>query len=240
MNKQNLIKTAGRIPIIKSTLKLLFKEKYKKYKSSIFKEKNKIFNLYALETLTLFDKSMQNIGVEYTLAFGTMLGAIREKGFIKHDLDIDTYIWIEDFSHNVIKELQNNGFKWLYNYSIDNDKFGREDTFSYKGVNIDVFYIYPKVDKYPYCCDFVQGKGVKHQSRIPRRIEFPINKERKLVDFENTKFYIPKNAEELCEFRYGPNFMVPNPEWSWVSEKNIIIEWHEKIGVTKKTTMKGK
>ncbi len=196
------------------------------------KRKNKIFQEYALEALTLFDDSMRRAGVEYTLAFGSILGAIREHGFIKHDLDIDTAVWIDDFTPSIIQELEKAGFVWVFEHMVDEGKLGREDTFEYRGVRIDIFYLYPPINQYPYCCDFLYEDGMKENQRLPRRIEVPFSRERRKVPFENIEVYVPANAEEFCAFRYGPDYMVPNPSWSWIEEHDALVEWREKIDVT--------
>ena len=53
---------------------------------------------------------MELNGYKYSLAFGTMLGAVREHGFIGHDLDIDVFVRIEDFNKNLIDCLKKAGF----------------------------------------------------------------------------------------------------------------------------------
>ena len=193
---------------------------------------NHIYRKYALEALTRFVNCMDNNQIPYTLAFGSILGAIREHGFIKHDLDIDTAIWIDDYTDAIPEVLQRNGFKWLYRYTVADGKLGMEDTFSYRGVHIDIFYIYPAIDNYPYCCEFVRELGMESNSRLARRIEIPFSHERRLVSFEDIQVYIPDNAEEFCEFRYGKNYMVPDPTWNWIEEKNSVYEWREMIPVS--------
>lgn len=220
---------------------MLFKQIVKRipffYKPTVFvlgliskRKRKKAYHKYGKEALSLFVNCMEESGFPYTLAFGSILGAIREHGFIKHDLDIDTFVWIEDFTEDIIKKLQDVGFLWYRSISIDEDKFGREDSFLYKGVTIDIFYLYSAIDKYPYCCDFIPIKD--SNERLPRRVELPISKNTKKVPFEGILVNIPINAEEICEFRYGSNYMTPDPHWHWVSEYNAIKEWPEMQGKT--------
>ncbi len=230
---KRIIHNIGKVPIFRSVSAFIFKGAHKKYTSAMLKPIEDAYRNYGLEAISEFDKCMRENNHPYTLAFGSILGAVREQGFIKHDLDIDTFMWIENFTPDLIKDLKKAGFTWSSHYSVSNDKYGREDTFSYKGVNIDIFYLYPKINNYPYCCDFVHEKGMKKHERLPRRIELPVSKERKLVPFETLELYVPENAEELCEFRYGPNYMIPDPSWDWVNDKSSVVEWHDKISETK-------
>lgn len=194
------------------------------------KRRSSAYKKYGKEALRLFVDCMNENNFKYTLAFGSILGAIREHGFIKHDLDIDTFMWIEDFSPKIIEKLTDKGFVLSRSISIESDKYGREDTFMFKGVNIDVFYLYPAIDKYPYCCDFVPLE--RSNKRTPRRIEIPISKKNRYVLFEGIRVSIPDNAEEICEFRYGSNYMTPDPNWHWESSYNAIKEWPEMIQST--------
>lgn len=220
-------------------LKLLLKPFYYKFKDYNKKKQNNLFHKYGLEALRQFDKCMEANSFVYVLAFGSMLGAIRERGFIKHDLDIDVSMFIEDHSDKLKECLTDYGFNLSHVFLIDNGACGREETYSYKGVHIDVFFFYPPIGKYPYCCDFLMKDDTatfresmsKARGVLPRRIELPISRERKRVQFENILLPVPSNAEEILEFRYGQDYMIPNTKWDVNSHDEHIVEWNEKNGI---------
>ena len=64
-----------------------------KEKPISFEEKRSI----QLEMLKEIDAFCRNNGIKYSLAFGTLLGAIRHKGFIPWDDDIDIMMFREEY-----------------------------------------------------------------------------------------------------------------------------------------------
>ena len=226
---------AAKIKGVKSLLKPIYYT-YKKYMEN---KRNRFFLKNGKEVLQQFDAAMKDGDYFYTLAFGTMLGAVREKGFIKHDLDIDVYMWNEDWTPQLRTHLKKHGFELIHNFLVDNGASGREETYAKNNISIDIFYIYPPIDQYPYCCDFLMYPGTatfrqsveEHGGLIPRRIQLPIKKERTSAQFEGLPLYIPLNYDEILSYRYGPDYMVPNPNWSFKSDNNYITVWNEKIGI---------
>lgn len=66
-----------------------------------------------LQLLTKFDEICNKFNLRYTLAAGTMIGAVRHKGFIPWDDDIDVYMLRGDFNKLrkiATKELPENMF----------------------------------------------------------------------------------------------------------------------------------
>ena len=59
-----------------------------------------------------FSKIMHHHGIPFFFIFGTLLGAVREGNFIKHDTDVDVGAFLEDRKRieDVILELQVRGF----------------------------------------------------------------------------------------------------------------------------------
>ncbi len=226
MNKYivKTVKAIGSVPVVRRTLEKMFPQTFLRYKQ---KERADAFHQYGLESLRRFDECMTQNGYQYSMAFGSLLGAVREHGFIKHDLDIDIWMWKEDADERLIQVLESAGFKLLYSYSIADGKYGLEYTFDYHGVHIDVFFIYPAVDEHPYCCDFVERKQDGKYVWMPRRMQFPIVKQLQRVPFESLQLTIPENAVDLCKYFYGPTYMVPDPNWNWASTKKTMIEWTE-------------
>ncbi len=215
-------------------LKKIMKPFYYRYKENMNRERNQYFRDNSLEILKTFDKCMIDNGYDYCLIFGTLLGAIRERGFIPHDYDIDVALCIEDRSPALHAVLMQNGFNLRHHFVIEDGHLGCEETYEYRntGVTIDLFYICPAINKYPYVCCWNYGEGCasyretmrRYGGVTPRRIELPFNYQTRRSVFESIEVNIPDNAHLISEFCYGPSYMTPDPNYTVPTEHRVVWE----------------
>lgn len=223
-------------------LKFLLRPPYSLYKyifveASGRKEKKR-FDKIGLELITKFDECLSKNGFRYSLAFGSLLGAIREKGFVKHDDDLDVWMWIDDYRPELIDNLKEYGFNLKYSFSIDDDKHGKEDTFEYKGALIDIFYLYESDNGEKYSCifnifpDSISRKDSikKHGGLLPVKCILPVSRDFERVPFESINLPVPVNALEVLKCRYGEDFMIPQPKWNKARKDQYHVIWQGKIG----------
>lgn len=198
---------------------------------------NRSFKRKGLLTLEEFDKLMTNNNINYSIFAGTLLGAIREKGPLKHDLDLDTIIFDKDYSPRIEQILLSNGFKIVRRYLVDEGRLAREETYGKHGVTIDIYYAYSD-DKYPtYMCDFIGSNNCDNSISMKlygyvsvRRLELPISYNMKRVQFGNIQVNAIDNAEEWLSLRYGKDYMIPNPNYHDKGDNPNIYEWKEVKG----------
>jgi phosphorylcholine metabolism protein LicD len=212
--KEIIARALGRDSVSFRILKFLFGSIYNYIDDSI---KIFYFRKSGLKLLRRFDEVMKEAGCEYWLAFGTLLGAIREHDFLKNDSDIDVGVFAADYSENVHKALLDKGFKRTYEIQIVGvDSFGFEETYEWKKVHIDIF-IFHKTDieNEVFCHDFLDivWEGKRKTFSTVRRIYFPLEG---LVtyDFLGLKVNIPSNYNSFLRAHYGDTFMWKDPSWS--------------------------
>ena len=220
-------------------IKILFRRPYYSYMNWLSKRRICLFQKNARRVLEKFDKCLSKNDIMYSLIFGSMLGAIREHGFIKHDFDIDVGVWYDKDSITMEKHLKDEGFKLVHRLSVQQGELALEETYQKDNVSIDVFFLYPPINRLPYCCTFHACNGStsfedsmnKNGYIRVRRLELPWTKEVKRVCFEGIELPVMLNAEELLSIIYGDDYMHPNPHWTSSLENHYAMMWNDVKGV---------
>ena len=224
----NVLRCLKYIPGVKSLLLPIY-GRYARHR------RNLLFRRNGINVLHQFDEIMLSHKIHYTVYAGTLLGAVREGGLLKHDMDLDTMMFYDNYNESIKNVLAIHGFKLLHTFLADDGRVGREDTYIKDGVTIDVFYAYSD-DKCPtYQCDFHGSPGtlnnddsMKKKGYVcVRRLEFPVSKGIRRVKFENIEVNIPSNAEEWLKYRYGDDYMIPNPNFQDKGDNPHIHEWED-------------
>ena len=138
----------------------------------------------------------------YFLEAGTALGFYRDGGIIEWDTDVDFGMLYEDWNDAYIDQLADIGFALHKDYG---DK-GRQLTFKYKGVKVDIFLFFRHQDK--RVCTAYE----------PKEFFMPFPAEM----IENTKivkgYPMPDPIEEYLTIRYG-DWRTPVKKYDWRNPK---------------------
>lgn len=170
----------------------------------------------ALNLLLKVQKCAKEKGIDVFLAFGTLLGAVRDKDFIKGDKDADTYVKDEEAFFKILPFLKENGIE-LVRY-IKNVEFSFRDK-EHPGVFIDVFVLKPANSIWGVYCYELGGfvipkKYLKHDGDI---------------DFLGYTFRIPLNPVQLLKFWYGDTWNIPisKAQKSYIYEVKSHYYWKQ-------------
>lgn len=180
----------------------------------------------ALNTLIDFYRELDDKGF---LIYGTCLGANREDGFIKHDLDIDVGIMRADFKLDMISRLINEGFDLIRVYGML--EFGFELSFRREGVKVDLMIFYP-TEEGAFNCLWDNGGVNGISDAIVHYYPW------KCLDMEELNIMgVPfvGFGEEYLERVYGLSWREPVEKWDWRKDHqciddNLKIKLIEKYG----------
>lgn len=166
-----------------------FNKRYFEISNPMNKENAK----YLLNTLATVFKAHN---IEFILAYGTLLGAIREHDFIGHDADMDTLIWAKDMQKvlDLELELEKHDIK-LHCYVLPWIL-----TYEYKGVtcDIDMMWDAPKPWNKRYL--------LVESQHIPRSFFTHTTQ----IEFQGFQHTIPANPENLLVYHYGKKWRIPS------------------------------
>lgn len=134
-----------------------------------------------VKILSYFDTFCRQHNLRYSLAYGTLLGAVRHQGYIPWDDDVDVYMPREDYEKFLDLYSMEKQKYWLQTNTTDKNYYLsfaklRNTNISLREVafeNIDV-QEGPWIDIFP--CDYIIEKSVKDQYKQVRRYSDYIRK----------------------------------------------------------------
>lgn len=149
-------------------------------------------------------------------AYGTLLGLVREHGFIKHDNDIDLGVLPGEWTpRRLLKVLleEESGFTFLFAFAYENKV--TEFKVQYGGIPIDFFFYEDDGEKF-FAGSYHFYSGVKYpapNANSAQRVIEPRIHELDKIKVFGFDFPIPANVEYVLEKLYG-NWRVPDSNWN--------------------------
>lgn len=164
------------------------------YKFHLYNKENGLDFSNAKNLLLDIKSILEENGVEFILVFGTLLGAYRDKSFIKHDTDIDIGVIGENNVEKIKQILINGDFlkkeiKLIY---------GREFSLCRDNIYVDI---------YPFIKD---GDG--YRSKLGWQVNYRLSDEDfpfKKIEFLGEDFLTVNDIEKYLTHRYGEDWETP-------------------------------
>jgi hypothetical protein len=151
----------------------------------------------ALENMVIAREVLASRGVAIFLNFGTLLGAIREKGFIPHDHDVDVGIVEGDYPAflDAVPELSSRGLVITTEIRPDSQLLS-----SFRGGEQLDFFVARRRKSWKGGSWALDGF-----SRVPARHLDCLDE----IDFLGERFKIPRDPEAMLRRLYGASWRTP-------------------------------
>ena len=196
------------------------------------KKASKLLNKYGFESLNILVDIFDSLGVVFFCEFGTLLGLIRENGFIPHDNDLDLGVLKSDkfswklFENNLLKR----GLKKEHSYKYDGQI--TEQTYRFpNGLTVD-FFLYEiegnQMHTFVYYKDH-KATYEKKELRSVKKLSYPLIEGYKKISVNGCVVPVPVNPEEHLEAIYGTGWRIPDPDYVPDRKQNIMPLLGEKI-----------
>lgn len=132
-------------------------------------------------------------GLQFGLIYGTLLGAIREHGFISHDYDVDVYVCDRQKLLSAIPDMYKAGLKLC---RVQEDRLF---SFRYGEAYIDLYILRKAPFPFNTYCYFI-GENIMPKKYFDKT---------QFMEFMGKQFRIPQDAEGLIRMCYGKKWRIP-------------------------------
>jgi hypothetical protein len=156
---------------------------------------------------------LESLNVNHYVSAGTVLGIVRDKGFIKHDTDLDVEIitsYATPVDINAINEaMVKSGFRLIRTVFDDDhsNKVPYPKQLAYMtedNVVFDLWFVYTDVDD-GYVVTFSEYGKMK----TPASMVSDLTKKRFIIEEKEYDIKLPNNLDDYCEMRYGKTWRTP-------------------------------
>lgn len=224
---KKIVKTTLFFP---KTVKVNIKKKFQKRHSVLdisqkeADQRRKFLARNGYEVITKLQAVLDSMQVTNFADFGTLLGFVRENGFMSHDLDIDVGAISDIDPKEICTALEAHGFK-LWREFYFNDMI-IEQSYKFKAVKIDLnFYKVDNDKMYTYLFYTKPGEKNTTNSRSVVKMSYDYIRKTKKLNVEGYKINVPIDAEKLLVEKYGNEWKIPNSNWIyWKSPAAMPVE----------------
>lgn len=195
--------------------RLVYEPLHKLYQLYSIPHRKRMLKKYGVGVLKHVADVIEKHHIPAFAAYGTLLGFVRENGFLKHDDDIDLGIMPGEWTPvRVLKTLleEEEGFSYVFGFKYNNRL--TEFKLQYGGIPID-FFFYQDDGKQFFAGSYHYFPEVQYpatNANSAQRVCEPRIEGLTKIRVYDIDFPVPANTEYVLEKLYG-NWRVPDTKW---------------------------
>lgn len=167
------------------------------------------------ETVKMLQALLEETNVPFFFDMGTLLGIIREKHLLAHDMDIDVAVLAEneELPDQLSRYLSANGCIHYCTYSLK-DGGVVEDSYLYNGIKFDINY-YRRENGRDICYLMYREPDRQYEAGELSvvKLSVPSISGIQTVGFAGGQINVPTKAEAYLAARYGVNWRIPDKNY---------------------------
>lgn len=154
-----------------------------------------VMRLYGYDAVAKIQIASENVGISCYPMYGTLLGFVRDGGFIAHDNDIDFMICEEPLLEKFYRALLDEGFTFS-RYILFDGRF-KEFSMRYKECSIDFF------GRGEFVGDDIFKARTENYGEFWGSLEVPSPKNPQPFYVHGVRTVLPENYDEILRQNYG-------------------------------------
>lgn len=189
----------------------------KLWKAYSIPRKRRRLHKYGYDVLARMHATLTNAGIKYYCDAGTLLGFVRDGGFIKNDDDIDICIMPgKDSLVNVLRTFLGAGYGYVHGFDYKG-RFLEFTVMDSIGISIDVFLHSYNAEDSRYLDEvflrwFPDREYPNERANTGLLFKLLAPNGLKMIQVHGVEVVIPANAEEVLDSEYGP-WRKPDPNF---------------------------
>lgn len=167
-----------------------------------------------VKTVLEIQRLLENYNTKFYFDMGTLLGIVREGGFIGHDLDIDVAVYIEASKVEAFVEyLTSNNAIHKFRYKVEGLGI-IEDSFLLNDIKFDINYYTVEEDKAICYLSYLDPQKLEITDDL-NTVKLTCTKIEEIIktEFLGINVNVPMHAEQYLSERYGMNWRVPDKKY---------------------------
>ena len=218
---KDAVKKILKLPV----LQFMYEPVHKLYRLYSVPARRRRLKKYGPEVVKDLADVFRRWNIQAFAAYGTMLGFVRDNGFIPHDDDMDIGVMPGTISPQELMRIlleKEKGFKLLFVFKYKEKV--TEFKVEYKKIPIDFFFYEVKDGEFlsPLYFYIADKKYPSVNANSMKIVHLPPFKGIKWIDIFDCQFPVLDDFESALEALYGKGWRVPDKKWSDAKRPHIV------------------